>query len=471
MSISQLNHKETSESEASLIVKNQATFFRSGETLPYRFRREQLKTLKAAIVEREQAIYDALYQDFRKSPFETYATEIAIVLSELDLILGKLERWMEPEKVSASLLNFPSKDAIYNEPYGLNLIFVPWNYPFQLSMNPLLGAISAGNCAVIKPSELAPHISAVIAEIIEACFDPKYVAVVEGGIPTAQALLAQKWGHIFFTGSVKVGKIVARAAAENLTPLTLELGGKTPCIVDETADIDLAARRIVWGKFINAGQTCVAPDYILAQESIKESLLQKMAEVIQQFYGDDPQQSPDYPRIINERNFRRLQSFLQEGKIVAGGQVDESELYIAPTLLDDVNWKDSLMKSEIFGPILPVLGFKKLEEVISILKDQPKPLALYFFSNKSRRQKQVLTETSAGGVCINDVVSHYVNPNLPFGGVGQSGHGAYHGRYSFDAFSHRKSVSHKGNWLDVPLRYPPYKGKLAWVKRAFLIGG
>jgi aldehyde dehydrogenase (NAD+) len=324
---------------------------------------------------------------------------------------------------------------------------------------------------VIKPSELTIHTSTLLAEMVSAVFDPAFVTVIQGGVPTSQVLLEQRWDHIFFTGSVRVGKIVAMAAAKNLTPNVLELGGKSPCIVDETADIKLAARRIVWGKFLNGGQTCIAPDYILAHHSIKDELLGNMAEVITDFYGEDPQQSPDFPRIIDDKNFARISSFLEDGVVHYGGQTDAGDLYIAPTILDQVHWEDQVMQDEIFGPVLPVLTFDSMEEVVAKITERPKPLSLYLFSRRSRRQEQILQETSAGGMCINDVITHYVNPNLPFGGVGNSGQGAYHGKYSFDAFSHQKSVSKKGNWLDVPLRYPPYKGKLDWVKRAFKFGG
>jgi aldehyde dehydrogenase (NAD+) len=467
-----IKHDEAlSQEQVDKILSAQRAFFKSGQTLPYRFRREQLKKLRKSIVENEQAICEALYQDFRKSHFEGYATEIAVVLAELDNFLKNLESWMKPKSVSASLLNFPSSDSIHKDPYGVSLIIGPWNYPFQLAINPLIGAIGGGNCAVIKPSELTPHTSALVEQMVAECFDPAYVTVVQGGIPESQLLLAQHWDHIFFTGSVRVGKIVAMAAARNLTPNILELGGKSPCIVDETADIKLAARRIIWGKFINGGQTCIAPDYLLAQSSIKDQLLTEMKKVVTDFYGEDPQQSPDFPRIINEKNFERVTSFLEDGVVICGGNFDVADHYIAPTILDQVTWDDNVMLEEIFGPVLPVLTFETLDEAIEQVTAHPKPLSLYLFSRRSRRQEKILKETTAGGMCINDVVTHYVNPNLPFGGVGNSGHGTYHGKYSFLAFTHQKSVSKKGNWLDVPLRYPPYKGKLEWVKRAFKVGG
>lgn len=463
--------QELTGAEAQEMINAQRAFFKSGETLPFRFRRDQLKKLRKAIVEREQAICEALFQDFRKPHFEGYATEIGVVLSEIDLFLKNLEGWMKPQSVSASLLNFPSSDSIHSDPYGVSLIVGPWNYPFQLAINPLVGAIGGGNCAVIKPSELTPHTSELVAELVADTFDPTYITVVQGGIPVSQVLLEQQWDHIFFTGSVRVGKIVAMAAAKHLTPHILELGGKSPCIVDETADIKLAARRIVWGKFLNGGQTCIAPDYILAQRSIKDELLRQMKQVITDFYGENPQLSPDFPRIINEKNFERVSSFLEDGVVFYGGKTDVSDHYISPTILDEVQWEDNVMLEEIFGPVLPVLTFDTLDEAIGQITARPKPLSLYLFSRRSRRQEKILNETTAGGMCINDVVTHYVNAKLPFGGVGSSGSGAYHGKYSFDAFTHKKSVSKKGNWLDVPLRYPPYEGKLEWVKRAFKIGG
>ncbi len=465
------NIEELSPEQAQEIVTAQRAFFKSGQTLPYRFRRQQLKVLKKAIEAHEEAILEALFLDFRKPHFEGYATEIGVVLAELDYISKNLESWMKPRVVSASLLNFPSSDRIYYDPYGVSLIVAPWNFPFQLMMNPLIGAIAAGNCAVIKASELAPHTSALVAEIIGECFDPAFVRLVQGGISTSQALLEQRWSHIFFTGSVRVGIIVATAAARYLTPVILELGGKSPCVVDETADIKLAARRIVWGKYINAGQTCVAPDYILAHRDIKDELVENMVQVIQDFYGENPQQSPDFPRIIDGKHFERVSSFLGDGEIACGGKTDAEDLYIAPTILDKVRWEDRVMQEEIFGPVLPVLTFDTLDEVIHEITERPKPLSMYYFSRRSQRQDRFLEETTAGGMCINDVVTHYANPKLPFGGVGTSGQGAYHGKHSFLAFSHQKSVSKKGNWLDVPLRYPPYKGKLEWVKRAFKFGG
>lgn len=452
------------------VISRQRAFFRTGTTLPATFRRKSLKALKKALEENEQAFYDAIYADFKKPAVEMYAHEMGIVFGEIDLMLKHLDEWMQPKRVNASLLNFPSTDYIYSEPYGVNLIIAPWNYPMQLTFSPLVGAIGTGNTAVIKPSELTPHTSALTQKIVNEIFDPGHVQVIQGGVSTSTALLAEKWDHIFFTGSVPVGRIVMQAAAKHLTPVTLELGGKSPCIVDEKVDLDLAAKRIVWGKFINAGQTCVAPDYVLAHAKIKDELIEKMGKWVQTFYGENIQESPDYPRIVNERHFDRVSKYLSDGVVAVGGNTDKEDRYIEPTILDNISWDDRVMKDEIFGPILPILTFIDIDEAIHAINDRPKPLALYFFGNRSRIQDRVLRETSSGGACINEVVAHLANHNLPFGGVGNSGIGTYHGKYSFQAFSHQKSVSKKGTWLDVPLRYPPYKGKLGWIKKAFKVG-
>ncbi|MGV3540141.1 MAG: aldehyde dehydrogenase [Rufibacter sp.] len=453
--------------EAATLIRRQKSFFGQGHTRPYAFRKEMLQRLYRAIQAEEQNIISALAEDFNKPAFETYATEIAILLSEIKYTLKHLKKWVKPKKVRPSFLNFPSEDTIYPEPYGVSLIIGAWNYPFQLTLGPVIGAIAAGCCAILKPSELTPATSAVTAKLLQEHFPAEFLTAVEGGPQVSQTLLQLPFDKIFFTGSVPVGRIVAQAAAQQLIPVTLELGGKSPCIVDETADLQVAARRIAWGKFINAGQTCVAPDYVFVQESVLHPFLLQLKANIEAFYGPDPALSPDYARIINERHFKRLTQLLENCTIITGGQADAAHRYLAPTIVTDVTWQHALMQEEIFGPILPVLPYQTLAGAIDQINAQPKPLALYFFSNNRQAQAQVLEQTSSGGACINETVSHLANPRLPFGGVGTSGQGNYHGKYSFDAFSHEKSVLHKTFWPDLPLRYPPYLKKLAWLKKAF----
>ncbi|WP_192823133.1 aldehyde dehydrogenase [Rufibacter sp. LB8] len=457
----------TNQVDLTTLVMRQKTFFRQGYTRTYAFRKEMLLRLQQAIQTEEKNIISALAEDFGKPAFETYATEIAILLAEIKFTLKHLHKWMKPKRVRPSLLNFPSKDAVYSEPLGVSLIIGAWNYPFQLTLAPVIGAIAAGCCSILKPSELTPATSAVTAALLQSHFPAEYITVVEGGAETSQALLQLPFDKIFFTGSVPVGKLVAQAAAQQLIPVTLELGGKSPCLIDETADLQVAARRIVWGKFINAGQTCVAPDYLLVQETVMPSFLEQLKKTIAQFYGQDPAQSPDYARIINDRHFTRLTEILKTCVVFTGGETDAAKRYIAPTVVTEVTWQHPIMQEEIFGPILPVMPFQNLTEAIAQVNAQPKPLALYFFSNSTQAQEQVLAQTSSGGACINETVSHLANPRLPFGGVGTSGQGSYHGKYSFDAFSHQKSVLHKTFWPDVPLRYPPYLNKMNWMKKVF----
>lgn len=458
---------ETDLQRVQTLLKKQREFFASGHTLDLTFRTERLRDLQQAIRQYEQELMDAMYTDFHKPEMEAYSTEIGFVEMELRLILKNLRRWAKPRRVKESLINFPSRSYIHSAPYGIALIIGPWNYPFQLLLNPLIGAMAAGNCAIIKPSELTPTTSAVIAKMIREHFDDSYIATVEGGVKTTQHLLQQRFDYIFFTGSTQVGKIVMKAAAEHLTPVTLELGGKSPAIVAQDADLSLAARRIAWGKFINAGQTCVAPDYLLVQEHVKEELIQLINQYIINFYGEDPQQSPDLARIVNDRHFNRLKNFLKDGVVRMGGKTDAANRYIAPTLLDQVTWQHPVMQEEIFGPILPVLTYGNIDEAIDMVKKHEKPLALYFFSSDDQKKEHVLKHTSFGGGCINDTISHLINPNLPFGGVGQSGMGSYHGQSSFDLFSQQKSVLHRGTWIDLPLRYPPYGDRLPTLRKLF----
>ncbi|MCX2740278.1 aldehyde dehydrogenase [Pontibacter anaerobius] len=458
---------ETDLQRVQALLRKQREFFDGGHTLDLNFRKERLRDLQQAIRQHEQELFDAMYTDFHKPEMEAYATEVGFVELELKLTLKNLKNWAKPQRVKESLINFPSRSYIHSDPYGIALIIGPWNYPFQLLLNPLIGAMAAGNCAIVKPSELTPHTSEVVAKMIQNNFDDSYVATVQGGVSTTQHLLQQRFDYIFFTGSTQVGKIVMKAAAEHLTPVTLELGGKSPAIVAQDADLSLAARRIAWGKFLNAGQTCVAPDYLLVHEQVKEELIQLISQYIQNFYGEDPQQSPDYARIVNGRHFNRLSSFLKDGIVRAGGSTDASSRYIAPTLLDQVTWQHPIMQEEIFGPILPVLTFTSLDEAIDMVRQHEKPLALYFFSSDEQKKEQILKHTYFGGGCINDTISHLINPNLPFGGVGHSGMGSYHGQSSFDLFSQQKSVLHRGTWLDLPLRYPPYGNRLPMLRKLF----
>ncbi len=444
---------------------NQRDFFFTHTTKALEFRIEQLKTLKKAILAYEERLYEAFWKDLRKSRFETYETELGLVLEETGRHIRNLHHWAKPEKAGTNqLLHFWSKSRIVKEPYGLVLIMAPWNYPFQLLINPLVGAISAGNCVVLKPSEFTPNIAGVMADMIGEFFDPRYISLYNGEIELSKALLQEKWDHIFFTGSPAVGRIVMESASKNLTPLVLELGGKSPCIVDADANLKVAASRITWGKFLNAGQTCIAPDYLFVHASVKDELLQLMSKKITRYFGSIPKESDDFPRIVSEDKTQRLAAFLGGGTVIAGGQVDIKDRYISPTILDNVKPGDAIMQEEIFGPILPVIKFIDISEVITYINSHQKPLALYYFSEDSVKQDEILRKTSSGGVCINDVITHVANPNIPFGGVGNSGMGRYHGRFSFEAFSHQRSVISKSTRIDVPVRYPPYRGKLGILK-------
>jgi len=448
-------------------VQAQKDFFATGKTKDVAFRKEQLKQLKQAIRDSQEKITDALFQDLGKPKFEAIVTEVAYCGEEIDYFLKYLDRWAKHQPVKTPLNFFPAKSFIVPEPLGQVLIISPWNYPFQLAIIPLLGAIAAGNCAIIKPSEITPNTSKVLSDLMAQIFDPSYITVVEGDKTVAQELLQQKFDHIFYTGGSAVGKIVMKAAAEHLTPVTLELGGKSPCIVEPDIHVEHSAKRIIWGKFINAGQTCIAPDYLLVHRNIKEELVQAMKAGLKEFYGENPAESSDYARIVSEKHFNRLRQFLDNGKILAGGETDAETRYIAPTLLEAVNWEDPVMQEEIFGPILPILEYEDLDSAIAQINAYPKPLALYLFSQDKNKQQKVLQETSAGGVTINDTIIHIASTELPFGGVGESGMGAYHGKASFDTFTHYKSVTNRRFWLDIPLRYPPYAGKFKFLKFLF----
>ncbi len=448
------------------IICQQREFFNTGKTKDIGFRITQLKKLEKAVIDHEAAIIAALKADLHKSEFETYSTEIALCKKEISYALKQIANWTKPKKANIPLEQLPGFGRIYPEPLGVVLIISPWNYPFQLIIAPLIGAIAAGNCAILKPSEIAAHTSKLLAEILPKYFDPAYIAVVEGGVEISQQLLAEKFDHIFFTGGTTIGRKVMEAAAKHLTPVTLELGGKSPCIVDADTNIEYTARRITWGKFINAGQTCVAPDYLLVEQSIKQELLDKIQKCIREFLGEQAATSPDYARIINQKHFNRLVEFLQYGETIIGGESNSSELYIAPTVLDSVSLESPVMQEEIFGPILPVLTYSDVAEAIAIVNQKPKPLALYLFSRNKNLQQRVLQSTSSGSVCINDTVMQFAVPGLPFGGVGNSGMGKYHGKATFDTFSHYKSVLNRSLILDVKLRYAPYtKTKLQLLKR------
>ena len=456
---------DISTESAYLLVQKQRRFFETRQTHDLDFRIRHLRALQDAIVAQEKSILEALYKDFRKCEFEGFVTEVGFVLDDLKHTLKHLRSWAKPERVSSSLMVMPASAKVYSMPYGVSLIISPWNYPFQLLIAPLVGAIAAGNCAVLKPSELAPNTSAAMTTLIKSAFPEEYVSVVEGGVTTNTRLLEQKWDYIFFTGGTEVGRIVAQAAAKNLTPTTLELGGKSPCVVDKDANLDVAARRIVWGKYLNAGQTCVAPDYLLLDKAIEQPFLEKMRATVREFYGENAEQSPDYPRIINDRHFTRLKSYLSDGDVFAGGETNAAERYIAPTILRNVSPEAPVMIDEIFGPILPIMTYSRLDEAIDFVNKRPKPLALYVFSENSDVQNTVLQNTNSGGGCVNDTVTHLTVPGLPFGGVGDSGMGGYHGKHSFDTFSHKRGILSKPSMFDIKLRYAPYKGKLKWLRK------
>lgn len=445
------------------ILEKQRSFFKQGKTKEIAYRIKYLKRLEEVIRSNEKDILTALNKDLNKAPFEAYATEIGIILEELRFTIKHLRGWSTPKRVRTSLVNFISTSRIHPEPYGITLIISPWNYPFQLTLAPLIGAIAAGNCAVVKPSNETLNTSIVIEKLLKQIFRQEYVAVVQGGREANQSLLNQKFDYIFFTGSVAVGKVVMSAAANNLTPVTLELGGKSPCIVDETADLEIAARRIIWGKFVNAGQTCVAPDYLLVHQSVKSALLEKMKRYIHRFYESNGDYK-EFPRIINEKHYKRLEGLMEGEKILIGGVRDLESRLITPTILDQITWDSKIMQEEIFGPILPVIEFQSLQEVVNKLNTLPKPLAFYYFTKSKNREKAMLKNVSFGGGCINDTIMHLVSMYSPFGGVGDSGMGGYHGKASFDTFSHHKSVLKKSVHFDMPLRYPPYKNHLKYVK-------
>jgi aldehyde dehydrogenase (NAD+) len=440
--------------------------FNSGATQSYQFRKEQLKKLKQSILKNEDQLYDALYADLKKSKEEVWVTETGLAIAEINEALRHLKYWMEPERVKTNLLNLPSSSEIIKEPLGVVLIIGPWNYPFNLLIIPLIGAIAAGNCAVLKPSEFSPATTAVMKKIIEDVFPPDYIMYAEGNGETVVPEMMNNFlfDHVFYTGSTAVGKIIYKMAAEKLVPVTLELGGKSPCVVEADANIKVAARRIAMTKFSNAGQMCVAPDYVLVHQSIKEKLIKELKNAIQQFFGSNALESYNYGKIINEKQFNRIVQYLNDGKILLGGRSNKEQLYIEPTLLDEVANDSPVMKEEIFGPVLPVISFNTAEEAVAIIQQNKNPLAFYLFTSSKAKEKWWMKKVAFGGGCINNASWHLTNPNLPFGGRGFSGTGQYHGRFSFEVFTHRKAVMKTPTWFDPAIKYPPFKGKLKLFK-------
>ncbi|MDU5039505.1 MAG: aldehyde dehydrogenase [Clostridium perfringens] len=448
-------------------INKQREYFSTGETKDINFRIEKLKKLRDVLKSEEEKVFEALKKDLMKSSFESYVTEVAMVYDEINMHIKNIKKWSKKRRVKTPLVQFPAKSFIQLEPYGVVLIIGPFNYPFMLTMDPLIGAIAAGNTAVIKPSESAPETSKILKEILEKVFDEKYVLHVnpERGKEVVEELLKEKFDYIFFTGSATVGKIVMKAASQYLTPVTLELGGKSPCIIDKDCKLELAARRIVWGKLLNSGQTCVAPDYLYVHKDIEEEFIKKLEEEIKNQFGDNPLESEDYSKMVNEREFNRVLAYIDKEKLVFGGNYNRKTFQIEPTILKNVTWNDPVMEREIFGPIFPILPFENLDEVIRLVNSKDKPLAIYYFSEDKNKIEKVLNSTSSGGVTINDTLVHVSSSYLPFGGVGNSGMGEYHGKYSFDLFSNKKGVMNRKTFLDLKIRYAPFQNKLTIVKK------
>lgn len=450
-------------------IRTQQYYVYTGETKSLEFRLRQLDVLKAAIKNAEPAILNALYQDLRKGEFEAFTTEIGIIYESINYMKKHLADWMKPEPKKTPAFLQPAKSYVVSEPYGSCLIIAPYNYPFQLVMEPLIGAIVGGNAAIVKPSESTPHVAQVVKELLEEAFPPEYIRVVEGEKEETSKLIHAPFDFIFFTGSVAVGKIVMKAASERLTPIALELGGKSPAVIDHTANLEVAAKRIAWGKFSNAGQTCVAPDYVMVHEDVKDEFIRRLQETIVEFYGENRQQSPDFGRIVNEKQYTRLADLMDhsQNELLFGGEKDQEDLYVAPSLYDVSNFQHPLMEDEIFGPLLPIMTYKDLSHAIYQIRKLPKPLAAYFFSEHEKAQDYFIDALPYGGGCINDTISHVGSVGLPFGGVGTSGQGAYHGKASFDQFTHQKSVLRKSTKLPVKLLFPPYKSKAKLVRSVF----
>lgn len=445
----------------------QQRFFKSGATRSYEFRKSQLLKLRKAISENEEGILQSLKADLKKPEFEGYSSEISTLKMELNFTISHLQNWMMAKSIDTPLIHWPASSKIITEPLGLVLIIAPWNYPFMLCISPLISAIAAGNCAIIKPSEISSNTSAFIKKFIENLFDEEFVAVVEGdGKQNVQLLIENHhFDHVFFTGSPAVGKEIMRMAAKTLSPVTLELGGKSPAIVEKDANLKVSAKRIAWGKFWNAGQTCIAPDYVLVDNSVEDEFLSELKSALIEFYGNDPQLSKDYARIINTNHFRRIQSYLNDGKIALGGKVDEADLYIEPTILSYVSLSDQVMKDEIFGPILPIIPFSSKEEVLEIIEVNPYPLACYIFTQNHKKETFYLENIRFGGGGINIPLIHFAHTELPLEGVGYSGMGDYHGKAGFETFSHKKSIMKSGYFPDITLRYPPYLKLNKWIKK------
>lgn len=449
----------------SVILENQKKYFYSEATKSISFRKKMLKTLKKLILDNEEDILAAVYADLKKPDFENQLTETQFTLWEIDYFLKNVLKLAKPQYVETPLFHKPGYSFIKPEPLGVSLIISPWNYPFQLLMAPLAANIAAGNCTLLKPSEISPNTSAILAKLIPQYFIPEYIAIIEGGVSETSELLKLKFDHIFYTGSSQVGKIVMTAAAQNLCPVTLELGGKSPCVIEENVPLKQTARKIAWGKFLNAGQTCIAPDYVLVHESIKNQFVELLQNTITEFYGENPQNSAHYARIINQRHWQRLTSYLKNAEIIFGGKSNEEDLFIAPTIVDNPDLSSPLMIDEIFGPILPIITYQKIEEVAKFINERPKPLAMYVFSKNKRNINYLISRTSSGGMCINDTLSHITSSELPFGGVGESGMGNYHGKAGFDTFSHYKSIMKKSFLLDFSMKYPPYMKLSPLMKR------
>ena len=456
----------------STIFLSQQSFFQSGATQPVSFRIEQLKKLRSAVVAHDDLIVSALHKDLRKSEFESFGSEIGQVLKDIDFTIRHLAGWAKPRRVSTPLMFFPSSSKIHRDPLGNVLIIAPWNYPFLLAVSPLISAIAGGNTAILKPSEEAPATAAVIEQLISSIYPSSYVAVVQGigGEVIPEMMRSFRFDHVFFTGSTLVGQKIMELAATKLVPVTLELGGKSPCIVDASANITYAAKKIVWSKIMNAGQTCVAPDYLMVHQTVKDPLVREIVAQLRKMLGDDPQKSEDFGRIINRKRFSRLVSYLSEGRVITGGVADEEDLYIAPTLLEDVLDDALVMQEEIFGPILPVFAYQSKEEVVERIQRNPFPLSLYLYAEDREVQDFFMKQLRFGGGCINNGIIHLGNPHLPFGGVGPSGTGQYHGRFGFDTFTRPKAVLHSPSWFDVPVWYAPFKGKAALLRKIFKVG-